>query len=1263
MKNQIKKVLSIVLVAVMCLSTFAIGASAEECTHANKVFHSKVEATCTTPGYDAYKCPDCGDDVAENIVKPTGHKYDVTETVEATCATTKKEISVCSVCGHEKVVGGTATGKTCVVDPKAQSSYKYVKGQLVEYKLCTVCGGEVVLNAADHEHKMEPDWDTIVKPTCDKEGLVTYVCTEKNCTEKWEVVVEKTHQLKEVAAKDPTCTTDGNIKHFVCTLENCKKYFVEKTVDKQTVLEETTADKVVIPASHTWDKGTVVTEEDCVLGVYEKVKYVCTVAGCEGTKTETATEFKHDYMTDVNKSYDATCVKYGIDFEVCTKCGVYEANQIAPKGHLLALGADKTAGTEDDERVLVTALLDAANITKYAPRKVAVCGDYACYVYVCLDPKCEEAHAWDGTTCSVKDCDLDHKVTSEVWVQDVNGAKTEHEFVAHKDNAPKAPTCTETGKKEYYVCKNCGDTDPARDGKDIKATGHQFGTKIEYCSVTGRAAKACTVCGYFEEIKDLTNVTIPEGVSHYYAEKDVQNATCVVDGSKTIYCKLCDTVDTEEVIPATGHSYSETPVVVPGSCQDKTLYVYSCTNKGCDNNTVGHNKLEEGDYDCTPEGHERAMTAEQLAAAKAAKVELRVPTCTVQGLYEYECGACKVKYTKTGEYGHTVIDYEIPADCTQEKDGTSGKYCQDCKKFVGETITLTFEHTWNATKFPAQSACGNDYGWAEFEYCTVCEEAEAKAKANAKDGEEYKKSKASINTIKDAIKVKGHDYVDAEFEGVAETCTTTGIMAFHYCKICGDLEALKADKKYEIDKLPHMEGEDKTYAVPTCERVGFVLTYCDNCDEKLIVDFKYETGHAWSEKEYSFNLDDKAADYICTEDGYKYNTCDNGCGEINKIASTIVKAHHVDAEGNDFTSSCLVIDEDTYCVVCKKDIEVTHNYNKAPTVVEPSCFEDGYEIYLCGDCKDPEDNYFKILPQVGHHTVYYNETTETWVIPADAKLVKEECVAPTHTAEGKNVYLCGLCDEKIEVTLDKLSGIEMEITAQSGIFEGAHIVNGGKVQFVIKLNVADIDASMLQAQFVYNADVLKFESAEVAPIFDAYNEKNELAVKTETVYNAIVEDDMGGLTIISDASNTADGKAVDANLNGEIAYAVLTFSVSEKAYYSDGAPVTEYIMGAVTELTNTDHEITASEIAGTEFDIHKIGSINGDKYINTVDALAIKQIMFGELKDAEGKVIEYLAEADIDKDGQITLNDYVQLRKYLIYEVEYEALAKTTLAK
>lgn len=99
MKN-IRKSISVILVALIVLSSFAFAVSAEDCNHLYSA--TNVAPTCAENGYTLYACPLCGDNYKDykNGLPALGHNYGQWYSVdEATCENEGHDKRECLRCG------------------------------------------------------------------------------------------------------------------------------------------------------------------------------------------------------------------------------------------------------------------------------------------------------------------------------------------------------------------------------------------------------------------------------------------------------------------------------------------------------------------------------------------------------------------------------------------------------------------------------------------------------------------------------------------------------------------------------------------------------------------------------------------------------------------------------------------------------------------------------------------------------------------------------------------------------------------------------------------------------------------------------------------------------------------------------------------------------------------------------------------------------------------------------------------------------------
>ena len=233
---------------------------------------------------------------------------------------------------------------------------------------------------------------SITRQACDHKGCETEVKNDKaaTCTEKGYIgdtyckvcqdvitkgkeIVALGHDLQQTAAKiEATCTTDGKEAVKGCSrcdyTEGGEKinalghHFADAfTVDKEPTCkeagskskhcsrcEEKTEVTEIPKKEHTWDSGKVTKDATCT----EKgVKtFACTVAGCDGTKTEEIEALGHDYASEFTVDKEPTCKEAGSKSKHCSRCDAKtEVTEIAKADHTWDAGKVTKEPTETAE--------------------------------------------------------------------------------------------------------------------------------------------------------------------------------------------------------------------------------------------------------------------------------------------------------------------------------------------------------------------------------------------------------------------------------------------------------------------------------------------------------------------------------------------------------------------------------------------------------------------------------------------------------------------------------------------------------------------------------------------------------------------------------------------------------------------------------------------------------------------------------------------------------------------------------------------------
>ena len=236
-----------------------------------------------------------------------------------------------------------------------------------EYWQCNEC--HTCFTSETCEETVEPE-DTVIPPkghtlekvealaeTCTTDGHIEYyacsVCSAcfadeagtEPLTEE-ELVIKAHHTLVEYAAVDPTCTKAGNIQYWKCSVETCGACFKEEEGEKVAVTE---AETVLEAKGHTLTHVAAVAETCESDGNIEY--WHCSV--CDGFFTaEAATEESRTTEAGVVIKAHHTLVEYAAVDPTCTEAGNIHYWKCSAEGCGAYFGEDdkgeKIAITQED---------------------------------------------------------------------------------------------------------------------------------------------------------------------------------------------------------------------------------------------------------------------------------------------------------------------------------------------------------------------------------------------------------------------------------------------------------------------------------------------------------------------------------------------------------------------------------------------------------------------------------------------------------------------------------------------------------------------------------------------------------------------------------------------------------------------------------------------------------------------------------------------------------------------------------------------------
>ena len=236
----------------------------------------------------------------------------------------------------------------------------------------------------------------------------------------------------------------------------------------------------------------------------------------------------------------------------------------------------------------------------------------------------------------------------------------------------------------------------------------------------------------------------------------------------------------------------------------------------------------------------------------------------------------------------------------------------------------------------------------------------------------------------------GHSWDDGAV--TAATCTEGGHTTYT-CTECG--ETYVGDETAPLD-----HDYSKATTAPTCTEQGYTTYTCTRCDHSYVSDFTDALGHDWD--------DGVVTEPTCTEGGFKKYTCQT-CGETrveNEVEATGHDIVYVEAQAPTCSAEgCAAHYECTVCgAVYGEDMEEieaadvlipidpdAHAWDEG-IVTAPTCTEGGYTTYTCTN--------------EGCIASYTDDET-----PAAHTLSLVEAQAATCTTKGHTAhYACAHCD-------------------------------------------------------------------------------------------------------------------------------------------------------------------------------------------------------------------------------------------------------------
>ena len=561
-----------------------------------------------------------------------------------------------------------------------------------------------------------------------------------------------------------------------------------------------------------------------------------------------------------------------------------------------------------------------------------------------------------------------------------------HDLQRHEE--VKAPTCTEKGWSAYYTCSRCDytayqETDALdHDWNDWTSNGNKTHTRTckrdpshtetEACSgVSCGDTGACSVCGgaYTEEHKYDESSWSCDDAGHW--------RNCV-------YC--------HEKGEIASHSF-EMHEQTAATCVSKAVYARVCSDCDYQGGTFIFGNINPDNHDLIPH------------AGKAA-------TCTEKGWKDYNtCSRCDYStYEELPALGHDPIPHTGKAATCTEPGWDAYDTCSRCNYSTYVELPIDPDNH-DLVHHEAQAPTCTEIGWDAYDTCSRC------------DYSTY---------VELAIDPDNHDLV--HHEAKAPTCTEIGWNAYDTCKRCNYSTYVELAIDPDNHDLVHHEAK-----APTCTEIGWdAYDTCKRCDYTTKVEIP-APGHDYTEK---------VVKPTCEKVGYTLHTCKN-CNDSYKDHQTKTLLHWY----GEWTSN----GDGTHSATCKRK-DCKHVSKTECAIVEFK--QDEATRTLCPVCGNVSDGtHLALVEEVkaeGEH-LPYGEPVLRIGETANGNTLLSVCFE----VSGKLTQPKG--EVKITMPAELLNGVTLALLNADGTeIDLPYIVEGENAVFTLDFTDAEIPTALIR---------------------------------------------------------------------------------------------------------------------------------------------------------------------------------------------------------
>lgn len=269
------------------------------------IYHDGLEPTCQTTGYKPYEtCSRCDYNTYE-IILELGHDYSIYTNIDS--------FTHAIICSHDNTHSIIEECKYSewekITDPE-----EFKNGLLERH--CLLCSNKLYEEIPMlHKHSFSDEYIIDLEPTCTKDGLKSYHCTNPLCDviDNVTIIPALGHDLIYHEGKKATCITPGFKPYEACLHCDYTTFEVIQIGEHDLVYHEGKAPNCV---SIGWED-------------YETCNY------CNYTTFKPINSLGHDLIYHEGK--EPTCTQDGYKpYETCSRCQLNTYKDIAALGHKLS---------------------------------------------------------------------------------------------------------------------------------------------------------------------------------------------------------------------------------------------------------------------------------------------------------------------------------------------------------------------------------------------------------------------------------------------------------------------------------------------------------------------------------------------------------------------------------------------------------------------------------------------------------------------------------------------------------------------------------------------------------------------------------------------------------------------------------------------------------------------------------------------------------------------------------------------------------------